>query len=394
MKKACIVRHRYYPADPRVRKEAEALIDEGYKVDVICLKNIDEKSRENVYGVNVYRLPLRHYRRSMARYIFEYLTFFGLASAKLCILYFQNNYEVVQVNTLPDFLVFVAVIPKLFGAKVMLDMHEPAPELWCTKYGVGKMKFIIRALKWFEQISIRFADHVITVTEQLKDTYVSRGASSSKITVVLNGADNKIFNPTLYQSNFQSKNDNFTLISHGTIEKRYWLDGPIKAVNLLKGKISNIQLNILGEGEYLPELKKLVTRLKLGNFVHFLGFVSFDEMLKMIIKSDVGIVPLEKNAYSDLVHTNKMFEYIAMRKPTIITRTKAVEAYFDDSCLMFFESGNEEDLAKCILELYKNPEKREDLVKNAWKRNQKIRWSENKKTYCNIFAQLLQRQEK
>jgi glycosyltransferase involved in cell wall biosynthesis len=102
-----------------------------------------------------------------------------------------------------------------------------------------------------------------------------------------------------------------------------------------------------------------MSSLKLEDHVHFHGLIPFDDMIKMIAKSDVGIVPVEKNPYSDLVHTNKMFEYIAMKKPVILSRIKAVEDFFgsDDSCLKYFESGDEKDLARCILELYNSPEK-------------------------------------
>ena len=101
MKKVCIVRHGYYPEDVRVRKEALALVEKGYKVDVICiLKNLDDQ-RQGIYkGVHYYRIPLQHLRKGVSRYLFEYLTFFSLASAKLCRLYIRNRYDYIQVNTL------------------------------------------------------------------------------------------------------------------------------------------------------------------------------------------------------------------------------------------------------------------------------------------------------
>ena len=110
--------------------------------------------------------------------------------------------------------------------------------------------------------------------------------------------------------------------------KRYGQDVAIKAIAIVKEEIPNIQLNILGYGEYESVLKKLALELKLNNYVHFCGFIPFLNMVKMVAKSDIGIVPIEKNAYSDLIHTNKMFEFIAMKKPVIISRTKAVRRFF------------------------------------------------------------------
>jgi glycosyltransferase involved in cell wall biosynthesis len=387
MKKVCIIRQGYFPHDVRVRKEALALIDKGYQVDVICLQDPGEERKEVYRGVNIYRIPMQHKRGGLLNYLYEYLRFFFLAFVKLNTLFFRNRYDFIQVNTLPDFLVFVAVIPKLLGAKVVLDLHEPAPELWGSIFGFDK-KFLIRIVKFAEQISIQYANKAITVSEQMKDSYVNRGASPSKISVVLN-VPNLEFNPDRYKEYYQDhKNDKFLLICHGLIVKRYGQQTLIKAVSLLKDKIPSIQLNILGKGEYEAELKKLVSNIHLEDYVHFHGVIPFDDMIKMIAKSDIGIVPVERNPYSDLVHTNKMFELIAMRKPVIISKTRAVEEFFgpNNSCLKYFESGDEKGLARCVLELYNSPEKREKMVKNAYAKFESVRWERTREVYCNLFT--------
>jgi glycosyltransferase involved in cell wall biosynthesis len=387
MKKVCIIRQGYFPHDVRVRKEALALIDKGYHVDVICLQDPGEE-REKVYrGVNIYRIPMQHRRGSVLNYLYEYLTFFFLAGLKVSSLFFRNRYDFIQVNTLPDFLVFATLIPKIFGARVILDLHEPAPELWGSIFGFDR-KFLIRIVKFAEQISIRYADKAITVSEQMKGNYINRGAPPSKISVILN-VPNLEFNPDRYKEYYQNHtNEKFLLICHGLIVKRYGQQTLIKAVSLLKDKIPSIQLNILGKGEYEGELKKLVSDIHLEDYVRFHGVIPFDDMIKMIAKSDIGVVPVERNPYSDLVHTNKMFELIAMKKPVIISKTRAVEEFFspDNSCLKFFESGDEKGLAGCILELYNNPEKREKMVKNAYAKFESVRWEKMQEVYCSLFV--------
>ena len=389
MKKVCIIRQGYFPHDVRVRKEALALIDKGYQVDVICLQDLGEEREEVYRGVNIYRLPMQHRRGSVLNYLYEYLSFFFLASVKVSSLFFRNRYDFIQVNTLPDFLVFATLIPKMFGAKVILDLHEPAPELWGSIFGFDK-KFLIKIVKFAEQISIRYADKAITVSEQMKDNYINRGASPSKISVILN-VPNLEFSPDLYKEYYQNHKDGkFSLICHGLIVKRYGQQTLIKAVSLLKDKINSIQLNITGkgEGEYETELKKLVSDLKLEDYIHFHGLIPFNDLIEMIAKSDIGIVPVERNPYSDLVHTTKMFEFIAMRKPVIISRTRAVEEFFgpDNSCLKYSESGDEKDLARCVLELYKDPETREKMVKNAYAKFESVHWEKMQEDYYKLFV--------
>ena len=136
----CVVRHGYFPDDIRVLKEVKALCEAGYSVDVICLKKQNEKYYEILENVHIYRIPLTHRRGSLLKYTFEYSLSFILMFILLTVKYFHRRYDCFQVNTLPDFLVFITVIPKLFGAKILIDLHEPVPELWITKYGENRFK--------------------------------------------------------------------------------------------------------------------------------------------------------------------------------------------------------------------------------------------------------------
>ena len=79
MSRICIIRHYYYPEDPRSRREAEALVEAGHEVDLLALRQAGEPAREVINGVNVRRLPVGHYRGSLLLYAYEYSAFFVLA---------------------------------------------------------------------------------------------------------------------------------------------------------------------------------------------------------------------------------------------------------------------------------------------------------------------------
>ena len=130
MASICLIVQNYYDIDPRVRRKAEALVSAGYDVDVIALHHSYNQTRKyKLNGVQIFTLPIPKKRGSFLRYIFEYLLFFIMASFKLVILNKQKHYRAIDINTLPDFLVFAALLPKLLGAKVILDMHEYVREL-------------------------------------------------------------------------------------------------------------------------------------------------------------------------------------------------------------------------------------------------------------------------
>ena len=103
----------------------------------------------------------------------------------------------------------------------------------------------------------------------------------------------------------------------------------------------------------------------------------------------MGIVAMHLSPYSELIDTNKMYEYMALRKAIIISRLAPVEDVLDDSCARFFEPGNYKDLARCVAELYHSPALRRELAENAYRRYQQICWKRTKDMYTNLVESLV-----
>ena len=133
-KKILMVLYSYYPHDPRPRREIEALIQGGYQVDLICLRGKEQVKKENKFGCNVYRVNLQRSRESKFKYILLYLSFCIRSFFVLNWMYIRNRYDAVHTHNMPDFLVFLAVIPKIFGSKIILDLHDPSPEILMTLF--------------------------------------------------------------------------------------------------------------------------------------------------------------------------------------------------------------------------------------------------------------------
>src|SRR5919204_555941 len=186
--RVCIVRQTDL-YEPPVQREAEALAGAGFDVEVLCMRHPERPRRARVNGVRITSLPASLHRSSRVRYALGYAWFFLLVACTLAARHLRRPYAAVQVKTMPDFLVFAAVVPKLLGARVFAYMNEPTPELAETLFGPGPLN---RVLELVEQRALAFADHAFTVTEELKQRYVDRGADPERITVVLNGADPKV----------------------------------------------------------------------------------------------------------------------------------------------------------------------------------------------------------
>ncbi|MEN6337663.1 MAG: glycosyltransferase family 4 protein [Phycisphaerales bacterium] len=385
----CLVRNGYYPDDPRSEKEAIALVEGGYQVDVICLRGKKQPLYEEAAGLRLYRIPVRHKRTSILRYFFQYSLSFLLFGVLQTYLHIRRRYRCIHVATMPDFLVFTTLLPRLLGARVLLDLHEPTPELWVTKFG-NHLRPLLRLQTRIEQTAIGYADATITVTDELRERVIERGARGEKISIVRNVCDEQMFSG-MPSSEAAPNGQGFCLITHGSIEERYGHEEIIRAVARVRDRIPGLRLQVPGSGEYASQLKELAKELYCLDIVDFAGFVSRDELLRQLRAADAGIIAMRRSPYSELIDTNKMYEYIVLHKPILISRLQPVARKFDDSCVKFFEPGDHEDLARCILELYQDPQRGRMLAENAYVRYEAMRWEHGKQDYLKVVQGLVAR---
>jgi glycosyltransferase involved in cell wall biosynthesis len=386
MKRICILLAKDYPEQPIADRSVSTLLGEGYKVDVICSRRRGEKKRETISGVSVYRLPVEHRRESMLRYFVEYTAFFILATLKLSWYSISKRYDVIQVCTIPDFLVFTTVFARLLGTKVILYMFDYMPELFATTFNKSERYLGVRLLRFLEKVSTHYADRVIVVCEnQGKRVQESNGLSNGKVAVVLNVPDEAIF--TQPPAAIQKDSQHFRLITHGTLLKRQGVQTLIRAVPLLVKDIPELKVDILGDGEYRPELEKLSRDLGVQSYINFTGFVPLRAVPAYIAQADVGVVA----HLFDLMLPHKVFEYLALSKPIVASDHGHLRDHFNEDTVLFYQPDDERDLAGCILELYRSTEKRASLSAHAQRVYQCYRWQVTKQTYLKVFEELLTR---
>jgi glycosyltransferase involved in cell wall biosynthesis len=382
-RRACILRQiDWY--DQQVRREAEALAGAGFDVEVVCMRAADTPRRAVVNGVTVIRLPVRQ-RDSMAGTLLAYGLFLLCAAAFLSVQHIRRPYAVVQANSLPDFLVFAALVPKLLGCRVVANMQEPTPELAETILG---RKWLTSVLARIEQWSIRFADHSVTVTEQLKQRYVERGASADRITVVLNCADPGTFLGNWSPPAVESKSG-FVVVCHGTIEDRYGQDTIIDAVRILRDELPDLRAVITGRGSRAEELADAIARYELQDVVQFEGWVGQARLNEILYSAAVGIVAQKASPYSHLVHTNKMVDYWIFGLPVIASRLRAVSELYDDRFVEYFEPGDAADLAAAIRRLHADTARRAELARNGKLAQLENGWATQRIIYLGVFNSLL-----
>jgi glycosyltransferase involved in cell wall biosynthesis len=378
-----------YRRDPRVRREAEALVERGHHVVFLASRQAGEPHRETIAGVEVVKQHgLSNPRTSTLMYMVDYGLFFLCVMMHLCM--HPLRYRLIHINNMPDFLVFAAWLPRLIGRPVIHDVHDLMPELYAEKFGGGKAGGFVRLLELQERWAGRFASAVLTVEERLRDILSNRGIPRERIHVLMNLPDDRIFAPRPPPPARQP-HDPFVLVYHGTLARRLGLDVAIEAIALARDALPRLELRIIGAGEEREALIDLSKRLGVAHLVRFSeGFVAVERIPALIADADVGLIPLRVSSGTDIMLPTKLLEYVSMEIPCIAPRTGTIARYFDSDMVQFFEAENPASLRDAIVMLARDPERRGRLAQEATKRfGRRYRWSEHRNIYTSLVERLL-----
>jgi glycosyltransferase involved in cell wall biosynthesis len=393
MKSVCILLQNHYEVDIRVRRKAEALVSAGYSVDVLALRSPYSQAKAYALsGVNVYTISLGKKRGSVVRYVFEYLAFFLWASLKLSVLMGRRHYAAVDVNNLPDFLVFAAAYAKRKGAKIVFDMHEITPEFYISKYGIKQNSWMVRVLKYVEKASFDFADHVITINAPIQALLASRGLPASKSAVIMNSVDETMFANAARSpiaSDTRETQKRFVMMYHGTLTHIYGLDIALEAFGVARREMPGAELWILGDGPARGALEGLCRKLGLESNVRLIGPVLPQEVPQWLKRCDVGILATRQDVFLDFSFSNKLSEYIIMDKPVICSRLKTIRHYFNEDSLAFFEPNSSASLATQMVRMYQHPQLRAQFAKRAKHEYSPIRWEVMRQRYLELMVRLV-----
>jgi glycosyltransferase involved in cell wall biosynthesis len=386
----CMLVQNYYEIDVRVRRKAEALVDAGYRVDVLALRSPGmQEASYTLKGVNVRTLALGKERGTLVRYAFEYAAFFVWAAFALASSMRRQRYAVVEVNTLPDFLVFAAAPAKWMGARVVLDMHEITPEFYMSKYGMRRESLAVRALTLIERMSMRFADRVLVINQPIEDLLVDRGLDRAKSVIVMNAVDEALFEAETFAARDDGRQrPRWVMMYHGTLTRIYGLDIAIEAFEKAQAEMPGAELWILGGGPEKERLIALARRLSLESRVRFMGSVLPQEIPGWLHVCDIGVLPTRRDVFLDFSFSNKLSEYIVTGKGAIVSRLNAIRHYFSEEALVYFEPNDAADLAAQMIRTYRDPQLTARIARQAQDEYRPIRWGVMKERYLATMHQL------
>jgi glycosyltransferase involved in cell wall biosynthesis len=390
--KACMLAYTFYETDGRVMRYAEALAQDGATVEAIVLRRDNQAKEEVINGVKVLRIQRRVKNESgKFSYLVRILMFFFRSMIEITRRHLKEPYDIIHVHSVPDFEVFAAFVPKLLGAKVILDIHDIVPEFYAAKFKVGQDSLVFSALKFVEKISAAFADHVIIANDLWCEKLTTRSVSKDKCSAFINYPDISVFNPAL---NIGKTNGKFIIIYPGSLNWHQGLDIAVSAFAIIKDKAPNIELHIYGEGSAKAELQKQIADLQLSDKVFLSSPLPLRDIAAVMANADLGIVPKRNDSFGGDAFSTKILEFMALGTPIVVADTRIDQYYFNESLLRFFKAGDVNDLARVLLEAYHNRGLSNQLATRALTFAHHHSWETKKSDYLTLIEQLIQGSKK
>ena len=250
------------------------LVDYGHEVTLFCSGFKGCLDEEMINGYRVIRRG--------NRYNFNFIAPYHLRK-----LVRKNKYDVLveDINKIPFYtpLFFdiktLVMIPHLFASTVF---HE--------------VNFILASYVYFAEkplVTFYKGKPFSVVSESTADDMKSRGVPEKDITIIHNGVDRKLY---AYDATVK-KYDRPSILYLGRIKKYKSIQHLIDAFALVKEKIPDATLTIVGDGDYAGVLKKQAASSKYASDIVFTGFIPAKEKVERLRKSHVAVLPSLKEGW-------------------------------------------------------------------------------------------------
>jgi glycosyltransferase involved in cell wall biosynthesis len=386
--------HSYYEEDPRVRREAEAVVATGRPVVVLGLRRPGDPVDAELAGVRIRHLDVqRHQGAGFGVYLREYLEFFGRAMWAAVRAHRRERFAVVQVHSLPDFLAFAALPLRLVGVPLVLDLHEAMPEFFRTRFPGTRNPLVHRLLLLQERWSIALSTTTITVTEAMADRLVGLGVARDKLEIVINSPSLARFDAAAHPRRTFREDGRLRLIYTGALTPTYELDVALRAfAGLVEARPElDPAFDLYGRGDSEDRLRTLASELGMGDRVTFHGRIPIDDVPAAVAAADIGVAPTRLDPFTAMSQSGKVYEYAAMGKPVVASALPLVERNFPGGAVATYPPGDATAMTAAILRLVDEPLYRESVVAKATAVVAASAWENASRGYLKLIERLASR---
>ena len=381
-----------FPPDPRVENEAVSLVENGHEVFLFCLKYADEKASDTINGIQVRRYSSNTIEYKLSALAYTIPLYSVIMQKKIAKFIKETNIEALHIH---DMRIAGAVykVNVNFNLPIVLDLHDNMPEVMKLYPHLQKFpgKYLISPKKWKqkEEEFIKKANKVITVSPEFIETLALRlPLEKDKLVLVPNTIRKTFFEDYKVNETIIKKyKSNFVILYLGDTHLRRGIQTAIAALVKLKDTIPEIKLVIVGKNTTDIILRKQVKDLQLEQFVDFEGWQNVSLFQSYILSSEICISPLHRNLQHDVAYANKIFQYMSLAKPLLVSDAIAQRKLVEKvACGLIHKERDSEDFSNKVVALYKSKPLRIALGESGRKFVQnEFSWEQTSKKLINLY---------
>jgi len=359
--------------DSRVEKTSKSLSNMGYHVEVIA--NLDDN------------LPKKEFKDNFTVVRFSYLnrkiTKGKIKKIKAYIKFIQEsvnyvkNFDILHcndLNTLP-----IAFIVKRFlnkNIKVVYDAHEYESEM------KDMSNFSKKATKFFENILIKYADKILTVSNSIANEY-AKLYNIQKPDLILNTPPYQdIIKKDLFRKEFNISKTQKIFLFQGALTSGRGIELMIEAFESLDDSMVAIFMG------YGPLSDLIIDYSKKNSNIFYHEAVPSDILLDYTSSADFGILFYENNCLNHYYCSpNKLFEYIMAEIAIISSNLYELKRIIENNKIgVVAKSDTPDGLKEAIKKAMKLNS--DELNKNLKKAKEKYNWQEQEKILLKVYKEL------
>lgn len=375
--------------DSRVERQTRALAERGAEVDHVCLGEREEL-RVGEGAIRVHPVATVKASGGVGSYVRAYGGFLARALGLMTALDARRRFDLVEVHNMPDLLTVAALLPRLRGVPVILNVHDTFPELFATRFDRPPGDPLERLLKYEERVSAALATHVITVTDQARMQLEGRGVGVGRTTVVMNSPDAQVFGPARAPVSWPEDGP-LRVLYHGGLAARFGVETLIRAVERLRETVPRVHVRICGPGEDRDRLAALAARIDPERIDVAAEHVPFADIPRELAAAHIGVVPTLRDRFTELLLPVKLLESVHMGLPVVASRLPGIEGYFSEQDLCQFAPGDPEDLARAIETVCADPDAARERARSATRRLATVAWEHQRERYLELVDELTAR---
>lgn len=385
-----------FPPDPRVENEAVHLIKNNHQVFLFCLDYSHKLPvREQINGIEVYRYQPPKIVYKLSALAYSSRLYHLLLKRSIVDFILKTRIDSLHIH---DMAIARAVIEiaKQHNIPSVLDLHENRPEIMKfyphVQHFPGNLLIKPKVWEKYESKYIREADQVVVVTKEARQYYKDKlHIAEDKVKVVPNTVRKEFYTSGRIDAGIVNKyKNNFALLYIGETGLRRGLQTAIEAMQSLREEIPSIKLIIVGKSRTDDVLRKQIFDSGLETCVDLVGWQPFETFQSYIAASKIGISPIHQNVHHHTTYANKVFQYLSLGKPVIVSDCLAqANLVREHQCGLVHLDQDAKDFAEKVKELYFNNIQYQQMAENARSAiENKLRWEIQAKELSEMYEEI------